>query len=192
MHVTKREMWIIGGAVVLVAVAVFVGYALRGGGSGSNQLTGSGSGANDLTPTNPSSSSSGIPMVTAVPANTVVPNKGATTTPSNVAVPAVQSPGNPSGSVSYRSFNINIENGTYSPSTVIVKQGDIVNLRLTAVDANYGFTLPGSYGFNLQIPQGKTQTVQLQASQTGDFLFYCASCGGPSKGPTGHLIVTAN
>jgi len=126
----------------------------------------------------------------AVPSNVTVPNKGASSTPAGVAVPVVQGAGDPSGDVSYRSFNISIQNDAYTPNTVIVNQGDTVNLELTAVDAAYGFDQP-DYGFNAAIPQGKTQTIQFQALQTGSFTFYCASCGGPSKGPVGHIVVVA-
>lgn len=181
------------GVVVLVGVILIVVYALRGTGAGgvglspaqsSTQLQYSGGFYNR-------SASSTSSTVAAVPADTSVPNKGSTSTPSNVAVPVVQGPGSPSGDVSYRSFNISIDGGAYSPNTVIVKQGDTVNLELKAVDANYAFTQP-QYHFNDPIAKGKTQTVQFQASQVGNFTFYCGSCGGPSKGPVGHLIVTAN
>jgi heme/copper-type cytochrome/quinol oxidase subunit 2 len=191
MNVTKREMWIIGGAVVLVVVAIVIGYAWRGNsGAGSNAANSSTQSASTTAP------HTGVAALVAsttaaVPPGTTVPNKGATSTPSNIAVPVVQGPGNPSGSTSYRSFNISIDGGAYSPSTVIVKQGDTVNLEMTAVDASYAFTQP-QYGFNAPIAKGKTQTIQFEASRTGDFTFYCASCGGPSKGPIGHLIVTAN
>lgn len=178
MNITKREWWIIVAAVILVVIAVIVGYAIRGGTENSSGNTGA------LT-TPPSATET----VTPVPANIVVPNMGATTTPPNVAVPVVQGAGDPSGSVSYRSFNISIDAGTYSPDTVIVRQGDTVNLKITAVDGNYGFTQP-NYGFNAVILKGKTQTIQFEALQAGDFLFYCASCGGPSNGPVGHIIVT--
>ena len=182
---------VVVGVVVLAVIVVIVVFALRGsGGAGSkatqspNQPQTSGAPLNKL-------ASSTASTVTSVPAGTSVPNKGATSTPSNVAVPVVQGPGSPSGDVSYRSFNISIDGGAYSPSTVIVKVGDTVNLELTAVDANYSFTQP-NYNFNDPIAKGKTQTVQFQALQVGNFTFYCASCGGPSKGPVGHLIVTAN
>ena len=127
---------------------------------------------------------------TAALADVTVPDKGASSTSANVAVPVVQGPGDPSGNVSYRSFNIAIQNNAYTPNTVIVNQGDTVNLELTAVDAAYGFTQP-DYGFNAAIPKGKTQTIQFQTLNTGNFTFYCASCGGPSKGPVGHIIVVA-
>ena len=186
MHVTKRELWIIGGAIVLIVVAIVIGYAVRGNGGGGSAAQTQTAGTGSATPVAPAS-----PTVTPVPANTTVPNKGASSTPANVAVPVVQSAGNPSGNVSYRSFNISIDGGAYSPSTVIVKQGDTVNLELTAADANYAFTQP-NLGFDIPIAKGKTQRIQFAALQVGDFIFYCASCGGPSKGPVGHLIVTAN
>lgn len=177
--------------VIIVAVVALVVYALRGpsGGTGSagTQTQTQAPSVGIVAPVVPTSSKT----VSSVPANTIVPNAGATGTPANVAVPVVQSVGSPSGNVSYRSFDIKIMGGAYAPSTVAVKQGDTVNLELTAVDSNYGFTQP-QYGFNATILEGKTQTIQFQALQTGDFTFYCASCGGPSKGPIGHLIVTAD
>ena len=187
MSTKKKILIVIVIAVVVIAIVVFVGYEWR---------------ANTPTVSNSESASSSVPGAatattsstatrTSVPANVVVPNIGATSTPTDVAVPAVQGPGDAAGNVSYRSFNINIQNNTFSPSTIIVKQGDTVNLSLTAVDANYGFTQP-DYGFNASIMKGQTKAAQFQALQSGDFTFYCGSCGGPSKGPVGHIIVTAN
>lgn len=184
----KKKIMIVIALVVVVAILVFAGYEWR-----------TNTPATSTNPAPASSSNSGVTAApassvvtrTSVPANTVVPDKGATGIPANVAVPTVQGPGDPAGNVSYRSFNIKIENNVFSPSTVIVKQGDTVNLSLTAVDANYGFTQP-DYGFNASIAKGQTKSAQFQVLQSGDFIFYCGSCGGPSKGPVGHIIVTAN
>lgn len=192
MSVTKKKLLIIVGIVALAIVAISFGYWLGGGGTTSSSEQSSGVGASTGLPGTPASSTSpGIPAVAAVPPNTSVPDEGATDAPPDVAVPVTQSAGNPAGTVSYRSFNISIDDGAYDPSTVIVKQGDTVNLELTAVDANYEFTQP-NYGFNDSIMKGETQTIQFQALRSGDFTFYCESCGGPSKGPVGHLIVTAD
>jgi heme/copper-type cytochrome/quinol oxidase subunit 2 len=188
MDAKKKIMIVTVIAVVILAVIVFAGYEWR-----------TNTPATSTNPAPASSSNSGVTAApassvvtrTSVPANTVVPDKGATGTPANVAVPAVQGPGDSAGNVSYRSFNIKIENNAFSPSTVIVKQGDTVNISLTAVDGNYGFTQP-DYGFNAPIAKGQTKNAQFQVLQSGDFLFYCGSCGGPSKGPVGHIIVTAN
>jgi heme/copper-type cytochrome/quinol oxidase subunit 2 len=127
---------------------------------------------------------------TDAPTNVAVPDKGASNVAANVAVPVVQGAGDPAGNVSYRSFNIAIQNGAYTPNTVVVKQGDTVDLEFTAADAAYDFTQP-DYGFNAAIAKGKTQKIQFQALATGNFIFYCASCGGPSKGPVGHIIVAS-
>lgn len=169
-------------AVIVVALAVGAGWYLRGT-SGSGTAGSSGAGAGPGSAGTPSSATRAP-----VPANVVVPNKGATSTPAGVAVPDIQSVGDAAGNVQYRSFSISIQNGAFTPATVAVNQGDTVDLEITAVDANYSFTQP-DYGFNAPIAKGKTQRIQFQALSPGDFTFYCGSCGGPAKGPVGHLIV---
>jgi heme/copper-type cytochrome/quinol oxidase subunit 2 len=170
--------------VLVIAVVAVVWYqsgqkSMSNSGAGS-QASGSGTGA--LTASTSTRS--------AVPPGSVAPNEGASGLAANVAVPAVQGAGNPAGTVSYRSFNITIQNGAYSPDTVIVNQDDTVNLELSAVDAAYGFDQP-DYGFNSAIAKGTTKTIQFEALQSGNFIFYCASCGGPASGPVGHIIVVA-
>jgi plastocyanin len=179
----KNEIMIAVGVVALVIIAVFVGYGMRGSSNNNPSLPNSGTSTSNIV--NGTSTTR-----TAVAENVVVPNKDATGTSANVAVPTVQGAGDPTGNVTYRSFNIKIQGGKFSPDTVIVKLGDTVNLELNAVDAAYAFTQP-DYGFNAPIAEGKTQTIQFQALQSGNFTFYCGSCGGPSKGPVGHIIVAA-
>jgi len=181
---TGREK--LAGVIIIVALVVVIGAVawywrpLNMGGVPVSE--------NVATTTVPAVVSSSAP--TAVPADTVVPDKGSTSTPVGVAVPVVQGAGDSAGNVSYRSFSIVAQNGSFSPDTIIVKQGDTVDLEVDAVDADYSFTLP-NYGFNPSISKGKTQRIEFEAVQTGNFTFYCASCGGPSKGPVGHLIVVA-
>jgi heme/copper-type cytochrome/quinol oxidase subunit 2 len=183
MDSTKKIIFYTVVIVVVVALLAWaVWYGKHPGGAGLSPSSNSGSTGASTTSTSATRA--------AVPANTAAPNKGTSSTPANVAVPAIQGVGDPAGNVDFRSFNIAIANGAYSPNTVIVNQGDTVNLEVTAVDAAYGFDQP-DYGFNAAIPQGKTQTIQFQALQSGDFTFYCVSCGGPSKGPVGHIIVVA-
>jgi plastocyanin len=178
----RKKIVLSVGVVLIVLAAVAVGWYM-----GASNKTGTQSAANQQAGS-PSPAAPASSTREAVPQNVVVPNKGATSTPTGVAVPAAQGPGDTAGNVSYRSFNISIQNGAFSPDTVIVKEGDTVNLEITAVDGNYDFTQP-DYGFSDPIAKGKTQTIQFQALQTGNFTFYCASCGGPSSGPVGHLIV---
>jgi heme/copper-type cytochrome/quinol oxidase subunit 2 len=186
MSGTKK---VVGVVVVIIVVIVIVAGAVVWYRHSASNIPASGTSG----PAGVSSTTSAIATSStrgAVPADAVAPDKGATSTPANVAVPAIQGAGDPAGNVSYRSFNIGIQNNAYTPGTVIVDQGDTVNLELTAVDAAYGFDQP-DYGFNTAIPKGKTQTIQFQALSPGNFTFYCASCGGPSSGPVGHIIVVA-
>jgi heme/copper-type cytochrome/quinol oxidase subunit 2 len=142
-------------------------------------------------PSNSQGLTSQSATVAAVPANIGVPNEG-DNVGSGVAVPQIQTPAHPSGAGTgdFRQFAISADNNAFVPATVIVKSGDIIDLEITAVDKNYDFTQP-DYGFSaVSLPKGETTKVQFQALNTGKFTFYCASCGGPNKGPIGYVIVT--
>jgi heme/copper-type cytochrome/quinol oxidase subunit 2 len=182
--------WKIVGIIVAAAAIVVIAVAWYWH-SGNNANTAVAPGIGTVGSNSGGSVAPSSPTRAPVPSGVIVPNAGATGTLAGVAVPAIQSPGDPEGNVSYRSFNIVIKNGAFSPSTIAVREGDTVNLEITAADANYSFTQP-DYGFNKPIAKGKTQIIQFQALESGDFTFYCGSCGGPSKGPVGHLIVTAS
>jgi len=123
----------------------------------------------------------------APPQNIVVP-ESASTTPKGVAAPTVVAPANVANTASYRSFNLKAENNAFTPNTVIVKQGDTTDINITAVDKDYDFTQP-DYGFKEPLPKGQTKKIQFGATAAGKFTFYCASCGGPEKGPVGYIII---
>jgi heme/copper-type cytochrome/quinol oxidase subunit 2 len=126
----------------------------------------------------------------AAPEDAVVPEKGDTNTPSNVAVPTVAaaSSRDEGATAKYRKFDVKVERGVFVPSTVIVNQDDTVRIDLLAVDADYDFTQP-ELGYSFPLLKGKLQPLAFTATGAGDFLFYCASCGGPAQGPTGHIII---
>lgn len=110
--------------------------------------------------------------------------------PSNVAKPNLVAPASPGASESIRKFSLKIENDKFSPDTVSVYKGDIIQLSITAVDKNYDFTQP-DFGFNKSIPKGQTIDGGFQASAAGKFTFFCSACGGPDKGPVGYIIIVA-
>jgi heme/copper-type cytochrome/quinol oxidase subunit 2 len=117
----------------------------------------------------------------------VVPEAGATST-GGVAVPQVESASAPGADSKYRSFDITIQNGQFTPSTIAVNLGDTVNLRISAVGGSYDFTQP-DYGLKVSLSSGGSQQIEFAATAPGKFVFYCASCGGPAKGPTGYIVV---
>jgi len=125
----------------------------------------------------------------APPENVTVPEVGQTNVPEEVAVPKNVSPASAVSDAKIRNFSeLKIENNKFTPQEFIVKQGDIFDVNVTAIDKDYDFTQP-DYGFNLSIKKGETKRVQFQATAVGKFTFYCKSCGGPEKGPVGYLVV---
>ncbi|MBI2888915.1 MAG: cupredoxin domain-containing protein [Candidatus Liptonbacteria bacterium] len=126
----------------------------------------------------------------AAPADVKVPELNASGTSANVGVPqvAVGSSRDAASSARYRSFDVKVEGNAFAPDTVIVNQGDTVRINLLAVDKDYEFIQP-ELGYNFPLLKGKSQPLAFSATSAGDFLFYCASCGGPSSGPKGHIII---
>ena len=120
--------------------------------------------------------------VAPVPANVVVPNEGDKNVASGVAAPQIQTAAHPSGgSASYRQFPISAgndaaNNDVFTPATVIVNKGDIIDLEITAVNHDYDFTQP-DFGLKQIIAKGTTKRVQFSSVMTGKFTFYCTSCG---------------
>jgi plastocyanin len=129
-----------------------------------------------------------------VPSNAVVSDENVTSVPENVARPKDVSPASAISNASLRDFpTIVAENDKFSPDTITAYKGDIINFYIRAVDKNYDFSQP-EYGYdghnpNNVIKKGETKKFQVQVTAQGKFLFYCASCGGPNKGPKGYLIV---
>ena len=110
--------------------------------------------------------------------------------PPNVAKPTTVVPASPGGSESLRRFSLKIQDDKFSPDTVIVNKGDVIQLSITALDKNYDFTQP-DFGFKKSISKGQTQEIGFQASAVGKFTFFCSACGGPDKGPVGYIIIAA-
>ncbi len=186
---SKKEIIVIVAAVIIIVIGVGIYYWSRSR-SGENSATGTSesasSTANNGMPPMPSSTTA-----QQLPSGSVtVPGQNASSVPAGVAAPTVVASGSPSGVTSYRSFDIKISGNAFSPNTVIVNEGDTVHINLTAADAAYDFTQP-DYGVNLQLAKGQTKFLQFDADMTGKFTFYCKSCGGPSKGPTGYIEVVA-
>lgn len=177
----KKQIILIAVAVVVVA-ALGVGiYYWVGHKTGSTGTTGSTTGTG--TP-----SSTTLAPLPSDGASLSVPGQNASSVPAGVAAPSIVAPGGPSGGTSYRAFGITISASAFTPNTVIVNQGDTVHINLTALDDTYDFTQP-DMGLSLTVPKGETKLVQFDANTSGKLTFYCKSCGGPLKGPTGYIEV---
>lgn len=131
---------------------------------------------------------SAVPTRREAPKNVAVPEVGTTRVSANIAVPIAVISARPKSASELRSFAIEIARDAFEPDTIIVYEGDIVHMNVLAADKAYDFTQP-DYGFKVGIKKGETKVIEFSVSAPGNFTFYCVSCGGPGRGPVGHLIV---
>lgn len=77
----------------------------------------------------------------------------------------------------------------FEPSTVRVKEGEKVRLKIKSVDVNHGFAIP-EFNVNLSLSPNKEETAEFVASKKGEFTFFCSVlCGKGHKDMKGKIIV---
>jgi len=110
------------------------------------------------------------------------PELGATSTPKGVAVPTnVSQLSGPGGEAALRDFEIKADKGKFSPDTIVVNDGDVVTIHLTAVDADYNIYFP-DFGMYLPVKKGETRKSQGQFTGVGQYQFFCKDCNNEAKG----------
>lgn len=111
------------------------------------------------------------------------PEVGASSTPKDIAVPTNVLETGPSA---FRQFEMKGEGGKYTPSTLVVNEGDVIDINFTAVDAKYNVFFP-DFGVYRTIEKGASMKIQFQGYPFGKYGFYCKDICG--KEVTGTLIV---
>ncbi|ADU65314.1 cupredoxin domain-containing protein [Desulfurispirillum indicum] len=72
-----------------------------------------------------------------------------------------------------------VENGGYSPSRIVVKQGEPVRLRLISEDVTHGLII-GELGIDAGVIQpGKMKTIEFTPERKGEFGFVCSVICSP-------------
>ncbi|MGC9046981.1 MAG: hypothetical protein ACP5IC_02615 [Minisyncoccia bacterium] len=89
--------------------------------------------------------------------------------PSNIAKPSNVVT---AGGTSLRQFTIQAQGGKYIPSTIVVNEGDVVNISLDAVDADYNIFIP-DFGITIIASKGATGRGQFSAFPFGQYKFVC-------------------
>jgi heme/copper-type cytochrome/quinol oxidase subunit 2 len=135
----------------------------------------------------PAAGTNTSPTKAAVGSDAIVPD-GKGQAPEGVATPQSVIAAAPGTNAKLRVFNLVFEKNTVTPGAVSVHAGDTVQINFTAKDGTYDFTQP-DLGFSLKIPAGATKLVEFSTPSPARYLFYCASCGGPEKGPAGYIYV---
>lgn len=86
-------------------------------------------------------------------------------------------------------INIIARQWSFTPETIIVKQGTKIILNIKSVDVTHGFSLP-EFGISVDLSPGKAEKVEFIASKTGKFPFRCSVfCGAGHPKMTGLLVV---
>jgi len=124
-----------------------------------------------------------------VPTGQSVPEEGEEDVPENVAVPSIVRPAAPGAESEYREFPVvDVVGDRFVPDTIVVRKGDIAHILFRAIDKDYDFTQP-DLGLKSTLPEGVEKLIESWFGTEGKYTFYCESCGGPDKGPVGHIIV---
>ena len=78
-----------------------------------------------------------------------------------------------------RVISISAERFTFNPSTVRIKQGELVEFVISSDDTDHGFRIPGA-GIDVAIPPQHSGEVRVRfiAREKGKFVFECSRpCG---------------
>lgn len=177
MHPDSGKKLVIG-LVALAVVAILVGVTLAWL---SNRTPGAPKDA--FRPENPNALQTVEGGTREVVQNAIAaPDVNATSVPEGVAVPTnVSQLSGPGGEAALRNFEIKAEGGKFSPNTIVVNDGDIITIHLTAVDGDYNIFFP-DFGVFQAVSQGQTVKRQFQATPFGQYEFFCKDCNNDAKG----------
>lgn len=88
-----------------------------------------------------------------------------------------------------REIRMTAKKYAFSPSVITVKKGDRVELIITALDREHGFSLP-AFKVNQTLKKGVPTVVSFVANKSGTFKFKCSVfCGLGHRRMHGTLIV---
>lgn len=86
--------------------------------------------------------------------------------------PVIEAPAAPNREERFGIFEMRITRRGFDPETLTVKAGNISQVKVTAVDGDYDFSVP-DVGLYVFVKQGETQNVSFGQTTTGTFTFEC-------------------
>lgn len=104
--------------------------------------------------------------------------------PENIieTTPVAEAPAAPGSTAKLGGYEIEIRSTGFIPPQLVVKKGDVVQIKITASDGKYDFVIP-YLEMSLVINEGETRQMTFRADSTGTFVFECKDfC------PSGDLI----
>jgi heme/copper-type cytochrome/quinol oxidase subunit 2 len=175
---TRKQTVIIIVLAVVVLGGLIVGVFVRNGEIPAGPA-GSVSGGNFSTSTLPAGS---VVSGTTVLYNPTVPQNA------TASIPVQSAPAAPNVSEQLGIFNMTVSASGFSPVTLTVHQGDLVQIRVTAVGADYDIVIP-YMGLSATVAKGETKQISFGATSSGTFGFSCdKKCPAGGK-ISGEIIV---
>jgi cytochrome c oxidase subunit 2 len=80
-----------------------------------------------------------------------------------------------------RTIEVHVKRFAFSPSEVVLKKGETVDIRLISEDVSHSLFLP-DLGINLEVSKGNPQDVIITPQAVGDFLGQCGRFCGSGHG----------
>jgi heme/copper-type cytochrome/quinol oxidase subunit 2 len=114
----------------------------------------------------------------------IVPVSAAPTPPEQVFFASEQSE-----SVRLNSFTIVADKGSFSPSTIVVGDGENVQINFTAVDRDYDLAVAQPIGAYVRAKAGETQVFGFSTDQVGTYQFMCFQYCPEGRTIEGSIVV---
>lgn len=102
--------------------------------------------------------------------------------------PKSEAPASQNSESKFGIYTLEASKSGFSPSTITVKSGDTVQIRMRALDGNYDFSLP-YLGLYRRVNQGEEGNITFDAINSGTFAFMCRDHCPVGKKIQGELIV---
>jgi heme/copper-type cytochrome/quinol oxidase subunit 2 len=89
-----------------------------------------------------------------------------------------------------RVIEVTVEDFKFAPTSITVKKGEKVVIRMTGLSGRHGFAVP-DLGINTEIPEGKTVDIDIPTDTAETFAFKCSiPCGPGHRDMTGTITIT--
>ncbi len=105
-----------------------------------------------------------------------------------LTVPVHEAPAAPNVPQTLGIFSMTVSENGFNPDSITVKNGNLVQINLTAVGVDFDFSMPYT-GLYTMVKKGETKQVSFQTTGTGTFVFECRDHCPPSGKIQGTVIV---
>ena len=97
--------------------------------------------------------------------------------------------GSNGGSDNAQVVNIEAQQWSFSPNTITLAKGQVVDFELVSNDVHHGFSLP-DFGVRTDVVPGRASKVRVTFDKAGTFNFHCDYyCGSGHEGMSGQIVV---